>query len=510
MAKSTKEQGAATGAEAISPRCTAPWQSMMVEGNGVVQPCAYRGNYGNASMHPPLGNVNESSLEEIWNGPEMQNLRRLMAEGDLRAAGCGGCLAVAQGLPLNLAYDARIDEDDAPNSDYRDNVFLKRKEVAAGKTVIESKPLVLYVTPTHRCNLRCTHCYETPTRTDTIRRDGFQDEVENLLPYLSELVPGGGEPLLLSFWQNSFRNPVANQNPYLRLSFTTGAHYVTDTMFENIGRFNDAQVMVSFDAPNAKTFEAIRKNASFERVVENMAAFRDITVKKREGSTVMHISVMKQNIRLLPEMIRLAAAMEVPFNFQPVVAYPVDHSLRVFEHGSKEVEGWRAALDKTRELIRSVLVPSLEAAAKRRGRTPDPSMPEMFQNHITALSNLVPWDVAEQKHRLYSGEIPVYQQDYLKLLGRYGLKEHQQGQQMLIAFHPKTGDTTSEPHHYARVDTDGRFRAILPPGEYLACLMRRDTYAVPYNGFDVSVSDTVDMNALFTPPVLPISTESQA
>jgi len=480
-----------------APRCSAPWQSMMVEGNGVVQPCAYRGNYGNASMHPPLGNVNQSTLEEIWNGSEMQTLRDLMAKGDLQAAGCGGCLAVAQGLPLNLAYDPRIDEDDAPNSDYRDNVFLKRKEMAERKTVIESKPLVLYVTPTHRCNLRCTHCYETPTRTDTIRRDGFQDEVENLMPYLSELVPGGGEPLLLSFWQNAFRNPVANQNPYLRLSFTTGAHYVTDTMFENIGRFSDAQVMVSFDAPNAKTFEAIRVNAKFEQVVENMAKFRDITVKKREGSTVMHISVMKQNIRLLPEMIRLAAAMEVPFNFQPVVAYPVDHSLRVFEHGSKEVEGWKEAMEKSRELIRAVLVPSLEASAKSRGRKLDPEMPKLFQNHITALSNLIPWSVAAQKHRLFSGKIPDYQQDYLKLLGRFGLKDHQQGQAMLIAFHPKSGDATSEPHHYARVDSEGHFRATLPPGEYLACLMRRDSYAVPYNGFDVSVSETIDMSTLF-------------
>ncbi|NJR20403.1 MAG: hypothetical protein HC777_02300 [Hyphomonadaceae bacterium] len=171
----------------------------MVEGNGVVQPCAYRGNYGNAAIHPPLGNVNEQTLEEIWNGPEVQKLRQWMLDGDLAAAGCGGCLAVSQGQPLQLSYDMAVDKKGALDSEYRRNLFLKRREIEEGKTIIKSKPLVLYVTPTHRCNLRCTHCYETPTRGDTIRRKGFQEEVEDLLPTLSEIVPGGGEPLVLSF-----------------------------------------------------------------------------------------------------------------------------------------------------------------------------------------------------------------------------------------------------------------------------------------------------------------------
>lgn len=486
------------------PRCMAPWQSLMVEGNGVVQPCAYRGNYGNPAIHPPVGNVAEQSLEEIWNGEEMQKLRGWMAKGDLESAGCAKCLAIAQNQPLQMAYDTHIDDEYAPHSEYRDNILLKRKEVREGKTIIESKPLVLYVTPTHRCNLRCTHCYETPTRTHTIRRDGFQDEVEDWLPYLSELVPGGGEPLLLTFWQKIFENPVANRNPYLRLAFTTGGHYVTETMFDSLNKYADSQVMVSFDAPNKTTFENIRVNANFDDVVSNMLRFRDITLEKREGATVMHISVMKQNIRLLPELIRLAAAMEIPFNFQPVVAYPVDHSLRVFQNGPNGTQMWKSAMEEASNLVKTLLIPTLKAAAKRRGRVLPESTEQGQLDHIPALSNLIPWSVLEKKHRLFVGQLPSYQMDYMNFLKRYGLKDHQRGQNMLITFFPKDeAGNKGEAYHFARLTSDGKFRVFIPPGKYNAAMNRRENYALAYNGIDITVPEIDSVTDLLERPSIP-------
>jgi radical SAM protein with 4Fe4S-binding SPASM domain len=486
------------------PRCMAPWQSLMVEGNGVVQPCAYRGNYGNPAIHPPVGNVMEKSLEEIWNGEEMQKLRCWMAEGDLESAGCAKCLAVAQNQPLQMAYDTRIDDKDAPNSEYRDNIILKRKEVREGKTIIESKPLVLYVTPTHRCNLRCTHCYETPTRTATIRRGGFQEEVEDWLPYLTELVPGGGEPLLLTFWKKVFENPSANRNPYLHLSFTTGGHFVTETMFESLTKCADGQVMISFDAPNKTTFESIRVNANFDQVVSNMLRFRDITLEKRDGATVMHISIMKQNIRLLPELIRLAAAMEIPFNFQPVVAYPVDHSLRVFQNGPNGTEMWKSSMDEASHLVKTLLIPTLKASAKRRGRKLSESVEQAQLDHIPALSNLIPWSVLGRKHRLFVGQLPAYQMDYMAFLKRYGLKHHQRGQNMLIAFFPKDeAGNKGEAHHFARLTSDGKFRVFIPPGKYYAAMNRRENYALAFNGLDVTIPEIDSVSHILESPSIP-------
>ncbi len=473
--------------ERIVPRCSAPWQSLMIEGNGVVQPCAYRGNYGNPVMHPPLGNVNKQTIAEIWNGEEMQKLRGWMAAGDLDAAGCGKCLAVAQNQPLQLSYDLDVDVPDSLPGVYKENLNLKREEMARGATVIESKPLVLYITPTHRCNLRCTHCYETPTRGETIRRIGFQEEVEELLPTLSELVPGGGEPMVLSFWRKIFRVSNEMVNPYLKLAFTTGGFHVEQEALDAMSRFADSQVMVSFDAPNKTTFDSIRVNADFDQVVENIQRFQKMTGRRREGATVMHISVMKQNIRLLPELLRLAATLEIPFNFQPVVAYPVDHSLRCFEYGPLETIGWQDVLDRAPAIITDFLMPVLRMSAKRRGRTIADNVEKSLLDHISALGQLVPWDMLKQDHYQVDGSIPEHQMGYMQLLKRYALKDQNKGQQMLVAFFPITDNPYPECHHFAKLRADGSFRAVLPAGKYSVVILRRENAPANYNGFEFEV-----------------------
>ena len=56
-------------AEAVSPRCNAPWVSTVVEADGTVRPCFF---------HPSIGNINDRPLEEILNGdPGLQFRQRL-------------------------------------------------------------------------------------------------------------------------------------------------------------------------------------------------------------------------------------------------------------------------------------------------------------------------------------------------------------------------------------------------------------------------------------------------
>ena len=47
-------------AEAVAPRCNAPWVSAVVETDGTVRPCFF---------HPPIGNVRTQNLAEVINGP---------------------------------------------------------------------------------------------------------------------------------------------------------------------------------------------------------------------------------------------------------------------------------------------------------------------------------------------------------------------------------------------------------------------------------------------------------
>jgi MoaA/NifB/PqqE/SkfB family radical SAM enzyme len=53
-------------ADAVSPRCNAPWVSAVVEASGDVRPCFF---------HPVLGNIHQQSLPEILNGPQALEFR---------------------------------------------------------------------------------------------------------------------------------------------------------------------------------------------------------------------------------------------------------------------------------------------------------------------------------------------------------------------------------------------------------------------------------------------------
>ncbi|MFO1159898.1 MAG: radical SAM protein [Reyranellaceae bacterium] len=58
--------------------CRAPWEWSLIATNGEVLPCCFGA--------PPVGNLNDSSFEEIWNGEAMQSLRKSLSENRIPKA----------------------------------------------------------------------------------------------------------------------------------------------------------------------------------------------------------------------------------------------------------------------------------------------------------------------------------------------------------------------------------------------------------------------------------------
>jgi radical SAM protein with 4Fe4S-binding SPASM domain len=66
--------------------CTFPWYALVIFWNGKVAPCP-QDFYGDLDM----GDVNKSSIKEIWNAPPMVALRRVMKEGKGHVSPCSDC-----------------------------------------------------------------------------------------------------------------------------------------------------------------------------------------------------------------------------------------------------------------------------------------------------------------------------------------------------------------------------------------------------------------------------------
>ncbi|MGJ3258672.1 MAG: radical SAM protein [Rhodospirillales bacterium] len=69
-----------------STYCAYPFNSLHVWSNGDVTPCCTF--FGKALV---IGNAKDSTLKEIWDGPEMAEIRRQLQEGDLNKV-CHACL----------------------------------------------------------------------------------------------------------------------------------------------------------------------------------------------------------------------------------------------------------------------------------------------------------------------------------------------------------------------------------------------------------------------------------
>ncbi len=387
----------------IVPRCHIPWQQMIIDSTGAVAPCCYWGAYDN--LNSPVGNVKEQSIEEIWNSEPYQKLRAGMAKGDLKAAGCAKCYAVKQGMALGFEYDNDADGD--TETPHGRNLVVLKTEIAEGATVLEAKPTIISYIPSHRCNIRCTHCYQESTREAEINRADAAEEIERLAPYLVRIVAGGGEPFLLPIWRRFLANFDVRKNPYLDFSTSTNATIVSESILEGLRRFKTMTINVSVDG-TGEAYERVRLGAKFDVVRANIRRIKEVMKASPSPKANVGISmcVMKSNIHDLPNLVRFARDEVLQFSMSPVVTLPPDESLRCFNDPVLDMAGWGEAIDAAKAEVESFF-PSL-AVIWRIQNVPDEAK-AVWRDLFELLRAQIPLDLVNVPHRRVTVSIPEAQ-----------------------------------------------------------------------------------------------------
>ncbi len=446
-----------------APRCHIPWQQMVIDANGTVNPCCYWSAYGN--LNPACGNLNETPLLEIWNGPVYQNLRRNMARGDLAAAGCANCLTLRQGNVMGLQFDPDADRENPPTSPYAKNLQVVRQEIARGAAVLQAMPTVVSLTASYACNFRCIHCYQDATRSLRIRRESAVDEVLALVPVLDQIIPGGGEPLMDPLWRRFLKGAEVSSNPYLQLATTTNASLVNDEILAGLERFKRLALNVSLDGGSKTVFETVRLNGRWERVVANIDRMIELVRRKGPPSFVsVTMSVMKANLRDIPNLVEFAVRRGIPFGLSPVISMPVDQSLTCFNDPAADTAGWREAIREAKSRFEQL---SLEI----HGRVPPP------HTHFDILQQTVPWEILDRHH------YPVEDSASERMV-RNCWKQFGRG--VLVGFFPVVEGRIEQCRYYAPL-AGGRYRVSLPEGEYALGFFPRNLYASPLPSYRVRV-----------------------
>lgn len=182
---------------------------------------------------------------------------------------------------------------------------------ALKKTTLDSVPRIIQLEHTTACNLQCIACphFYQKSRLGYHLDLQIVERLKEILGSVSKIrLNGGGEPFLAT----NIESALETYAEYgLEISTTTNLTVLNQRILAVIER-NFDELCVSCDGATAEVFEGIRRNSDFAVFKKNVEKVRAINPNMR---MVMGITVFRQNLEQLPDIIALAADL----GFQAVV-----------------------------------------------------------------------------------------------------------------------------------------------------------------------------------------------
>jgi len=188
------------------------------------------------------------------------------------------------------------------------------KAVARAVTNPPTFPTFLQLEPTRRCNLRCLMCgrtYGSFDRQSDMTLEMFQ---KILCQFPSDLaaihIQGLGEPLLHPQLIDMI---VFAHNRGLRTSFNSNFTRLTDEIADRLVESGHHEIQVSIESTDPALFSDLRRNASLDRVIENIQRINE--AKKRRQSPYpeikVHAILMKHLLPGVPELVKTLKGLGV-------------------------------------------------------------------------------------------------------------------------------------------------------------------------------------------------------
>ena len=307
-----------------------PWIHLHVGNHGKVNACCVANiNYGN---------INDQSLEEIWNGEAIQAIREKFAKGEIDKR-CHHC------IQREAAGAKSIRQETFENFP---NLNILEKDIKA--------PIYFDIRFSNVCNFRCRTCYHgasskwyqdakqlgTQVAEKAIIKNvnDFEAFIQKCGPALlqaEELYFAGGEPLVTEEHYLLLDWLIKNKATNARLRYNTNfskLKFKDHNVLEYWARFPKIEILASIDASH-ELGEYIRKEMSWNTILENREKIRSLDhISFKLSPTV---SVM--NVAHLPKLYQEALDLKM---IQPgdlylnLLEFPAYFNIQIFPKAEKE------------------------------------------------------------------------------------------------------------------------------------------------------------------------------
>jgi MoaA/NifB/PqqE/SkfB family radical SAM enzyme len=353
--------------------CAAPWRGLHINPRGDVKTCCA----GDPNM---LGNLNDQTIEQILNGPELTQIRKIMARGETHAY-CSNCVKAER---YGADSERQWHNNSNPDIDY----------ATAGTEY--HYPVIVDVRWNTTCNLSCNYCSEwASSKWSALKgmtfKSGARPYYEQVCDFLQQhhahikdVALVGGEPLLLP--ENERLLDVVPTECSVTIITNMSVDLERNKIFKKLAQRRNVGWSMSFDNIQEQ-FEYVRYGGSWDLLENNLAVIKELMANNGHWGGI-HAVYNLYNATRICDLRQFANDRGVTVLwqnlFQPDYLDPFLHGTAVAELAAKEIEKFYnlgIATDAERVFF--------DTALEKYQSTTDSNIPmqKKFMNHITEIEN---------------------------------------------------------------------------------------------------------------------------
>ena len=274
--------------------CMAPWTHLNVSPSGDVPVCCNIIN----SPETVLGNVNNDTLDEIWNSSNMKNIRRKMLKGE-KIKECSSCY-----------YREEIDKKGSMRYALNDRYFNKHQELVK-KTkddgfVDDLNIVYIDFRFSNKCNFSCRTCvpyysssWEKKLNISLPKISNISKLLEKTKDMISqnkleEIYFAGGETLITSEHWEIIDFLIENKKFDLEIRYNTNLsilNYKGNNFIEKMKNFNNLMISPSCDSLGIRG-EYIRTGFSNKNFLKNINLLKENNYKYHITTVLSFLNIM--------------------------------------------------------------------------------------------------------------------------------------------------------------------------------------------------------------------------
>jgi len=269
--------------------CRAPFENIEIHPEGDIYPCCPGYLY-----NPPtaFGNIIKSDFKDIWNGPELNDIRQKVLNNDYSLC------------------DRKI-------CDYVSSSYTKDFDAT------KQGPKQIFLCYDQECNYKCITCRDAIiTNTDEELKTFDKVIIPKILPLLKdtkEIMFSGGDPLS-SRHSRKLIKAVCAKNSKAKLSIFTNGYFFDEQNMKELGVKKLKNLSISVNATTKETYKEIMQIDAFDKIMENLKFASKLKKQGKIEDIELNFVVHSMNYKEMIDFVKIAEkldAMAIFWEYRP-------------------------------------------------------------------------------------------------------------------------------------------------------------------------------------------------